>query len=133
MRKIRRATSKVASILVNRDEDSPGGYEIMQGDLLPFVTMRLLTKAERYSIVIFALYLFTCGLHCHSKEMKMKMRTIKKIVNSTAAPRAALSLSTWVDIAVVKSSNDQVEYCGITRAATITYWVASGLVVWQTV
>jgi hypothetical protein len=66
--------------------------------------------------------------------MKMKMRTIKTIVNSTATSRAAISLSTWVDIAVtiVESLKvDDIEYCGINRAATITYWVAGGLVVWQ--
>jgi hypothetical protein len=76
--------------------------------------MKKLTKAERYLITIFALYLFACGLHCQSKVMKGKMHTIKKIMNSTAAPITALSLSTWVDLAVtmLESATAQVEYCG---------------------
>ncbi len=122
------------SILVNENEDAPSGQEIIQCALIPLISTRMSSKGEQYRLTIFAAYLYFCGLQCYDNEMKGKTRTLKKLVEtSTATSRGAVSLSTWIDIAVTSFDlfSEHVECCEITRAATITYVVAGGLTIMQ--
>ncbi len=122
------------SILVNENEDAPSGQEILQCTLIPLISARMSSKGERYLLTIFAAYLYFCGLQCYDNEMKGKARTLSKLVEtSTATSRGAVSLSTWVDIAVTSFDlfSEHVECCEITRAATITYVVVGGLTIMQ--
>ena len=148
-----RAAMKVVFILVMKCRDSPGMSEMILGALMPWTAVKLSSRAERYSSLIFTLYFVTCSLQHYSKELNGKQRTVKKIVNILAASRAAASFRKWVESAMAafsaaaslmkwmesastmlhgSSKMDRIEHSmSSTRAATIIYLVVGCLVLMQ--